>query len=82
MLTNDKYPVRKDLVLKGPVIRKGVSIGANAIILPGVEVGEGSMIAAGALVTTDVPPWKLVIGSPAKIAELSAELKVLNRIRE
>ena len=81
VLTNDKYPIRKDLTLKGPVVQKGVSIGANAIILPGIEIGEGSMIAAGALVTTNIPPWKLAIGSPAKIVELSEELKVLNRIK-
>jgi acetyltransferase-like isoleucine patch superfamily enzyme len=80
VLTNDKYPMRKELALKGPIIRKGVSIGANAVILPGVEIGEGSMIAAGALVTTDIPAWKLAIGIPAKILELSEGLKILNRI--
>ena len=80
VLTNDRYPIRKDLTLKGPVVRKGVSIGANAIILPGVEIGEGSMIAAGALVITSIPQWKLAIGSPAKAVELSEELKVFNRI--
>ena len=80
VLTNDKYPIRKDLTLKGPVIRKGASIGAGAIILPGVEIGEGSMIAAGALVTTNVPQWKLAVGSPAKIVKLPEELKVFNRI--
>ena len=80
VLTNDKYPIRGDLSLKGPVVRKGVSIGANAIILPRVEIGEGTMIAAGALVTKSVPQWKLAVGSPARIMELSEELKVFNRI--
>ena len=80
VLTNDKYPIRKDLTLKGPVIRKGASIGAGVIILPGVEIGEGSMIAAGALVTTNVPQWKLAVGSPAKVIDLPRELKVLNKI--
>lgn len=80
VLTNDKYPIRKDTGLKGPVIRKGASIGANAIILPGVEVGEGSMVAAGAVVTKGVPSWKLAVGSPAKIVDLPQDLRVLNRI--
>lgn len=81
VLTNDKYPpFRKGNELKGPVLKKGVSIGANAIILPGIEIGEGSMVAAGALVTKNVPPWKLAIGSPAKMVALPEELKVLNRI--
>ena len=70
----------KALPLKGPVIRKGASIGANTVILPGVEIGEGSMISAGAVVTKDIPSWKLAIGSPAKIVELSEELRVFNNI--
>jgi len=80
VLTNDKYPIRKNLTLKGPIIRKGASIGASVIILPGVEIGEGSIIAAGALVTTNVPQWKLAAGSPAKVTDLPQELKVLNKI--
>jgi acetyltransferase-like isoleucine patch superfamily enzyme len=80
VLANDKYPVRVPYVLKGPVIRRGASIGGNATLLPGVEVGEGAMVAAGALVTKDVPPWKLAIGCPAKIAELPETLRNLNRI--
>jgi acetyltransferase-like isoleucine patch superfamily enzyme len=80
VLANDKYPVRVPYDLKGPVIRKGASIGANATLLPGIEVGEGAMVAAGALVTKDVPPWKLAIGCPAKIAELPEALKTANRI--
>ena len=48
------------------IIRKGTSIGANATIICGVELGEYSMIGAGALVSKDVKPYSLVIGSPAK----------------
>lgn len=81
VLTNDKYPpFRKGKALKGPVLKRGVSVGANATILPEVVIGEGTMIAAGTIVTQNVPEWKLVIGSPAKIVELSEELKVFNRI--
>jgi acetyltransferase-like isoleucine patch superfamily enzyme len=80
VLTNDKYPIRKKSDLKGPVLRRGASIGANATLLPGVEVGEGAMVAAGALVTKDVPPWKLAIGFPAIIKELPEELRIVNAI--
>jgi acetyltransferase-like isoleucine patch superfamily enzyme len=62
------------------VIRKSASIGANSTILPGIEIGEGAMVAAGALVTKDVPAWKLAIGAPAKIVELPASLKERNRL--
>ena len=45
-----------------------------------VEIGEGAMVAAGALVTKNVPAWKLAIGFPARIKELPQELKTLNSI--
>ena len=80
VLANDKYPIRKKHDLKGPVIRKGASIGANSTILPGIEIGEGAMVAAGALVTKDVPPWKLAIGTPVRVIDMPEDLKVLNMI--
>lgn len=80
VLTNDKYPIRTKSDLSGPILRKGASLGANSTILPGIEVGEGAMVAAGALVTKNVPPWKLAIGFPAEFKELPEELKTLNNI--
>lgn len=80
VLANDKYPIRKKYELKGPILRKGASIGANATLLPEVEIGEGAMVAGGALVTKSVPAWKLAIGVPASIQELPKDLKELNRI--
>ncbi len=54
---NDKYPKskNKDFKLEKILIKKGASIGANATILPGVTIGENALIAAGAVVTKDVP---------------------------
>jgi acetyltransferase-like isoleucine patch superfamily enzyme len=80
-LTNDKYPIRIDFKLTGPIIRKGASIGANSTFLSGVEIGEGAMVAAGAIVTHDVPYCSLAIGAPAKIKPLPEKLKRLNKIR-
>ena len=48
-------------------IEDDVWIGANAVILPGVTIGEHSVVAAGAVVTKDVPPHSLVAGVPAKV---------------
>lgn len=79
-LTNDKYPIRIDFELKGPIIRKGASIGANSTFLSGVEIGEGAMVAAGAIITHDVPKYYLAIGAPAKIKPLPKHLKTLNKI--
>lgn len=80
VLANDKYPIRKKSDLRGPILRHGASIGANATLLPGVEIGKGAMVAAGALVSKDVPPWKLAVGFPAKIRELPEELRIVNNI--
>ena len=49
------------------VIEDDIWIGANAVILPGVTIGRHSVVAAGAVVTKDVPPHSLVAGVPAKI---------------
>lgn len=49
------------------VIRNDVTVGANAIILPGVTIGDGAIIGAGAVVTHDVPPYAVVVGVPARI---------------
>ena len=55
--------------IKGPFIEDYVAIGAGANILPGVRIGTGSIVGAGAVVTKDVPPKKLVMGIPARIVK-------------
>ena len=79
--TNDKYPIRIDFDLKGPVIKKGASIGANSTFLSNIEIGEGAMVAAGAIVTMNVPDYFLAIGAPARIKPLPKKLKKLNKIK-
>lgn len=67
--TNDKFPRSKnsDYILQKTTIKKGASVGAGAIVLCGLEIGEYAMIGAGALITKDVPARALVAGFPAKI---------------
>lgn len=67
--TNDKYPRSKahDKAFESILVKKGASIGANATILPGVTIGEKSMVGAGSVVTKDVPDNAVVYGNPAKI---------------
>lgn len=48
-------------------VKDDVWIGAGAIILPGVTIGEGAIVGAGAVVTKDVPPFAVVAGNPARI---------------
>lgn len=66
--TNDLFPRSKQpFELKKTYIKKGASIGANATILAGIEIGEGAMVGAGAVVTKSVPPYAVVVGNPAKL---------------
>ncbi|MFQ6086235.1 MAG: acyltransferase [Candidatus Bathyarchaeia archaeon] len=65
-LINDKYMGHKPVVLKGPVIEAGASVGCNATVFPEVIVGEKAMIGAGSVVTEDVPPYTIVTGVPAR----------------
>lgn len=49
------------------VVQKGASIGANATLLPGITIGSGAMVGAGAVVVRSVPPNAIVVGNPARI---------------
>lgn len=73
--TNDKYPRSKEHNSyienrKSTIVRKGASIGGGAIILPGVEIGENSIVGAGAVVTKSVPANSIVVGNPATVSRL------------
>lgn len=67
--SNDRYPRSKQhpRQFEQTVVERGASIGAGAVLVPGVRVGEGALVAAGAVVTKDVPPLTLVAGSPARV---------------
>jgi UDP-2-acetamido-3-amino-2,3-dideoxy-glucuronate N-acetyltransferase len=65
--TNDKYPRAKgDWKLLKTIVRRGASIGAHSVILPGVEIGRGAVVGAGSVVTADVPDNVTVCGNAAR----------------
>lgn len=66
--TNDRYPRSRQHPPSFPIttIHDGASIGAGAVILPGLTIGAGAMVGAGAVVTRDVAPGSLVVGNPAR----------------
>jgi acetyltransferase-like isoleucine patch superfamily enzyme len=68
--TNDDFmgrtEKRKEL-MRGPTIRRSARVGGGAILCPGVEIGEEAFVGAGAVVTKDVPPRVVVVGSPARV---------------
>ena len=65
--TNDLYPRSKNSEWKklSTLVKKGATIGANATILPGITIGENSMIGAGSVVLNDIPDNELWVGNPA-----------------
>jgi acetyltransferase-like isoleucine patch superfamily enzyme len=67
--TNDPFPRSKNQPQKfaKTIVRKGASIGANATILPEIEIGAGAMVGAGSVVTRSVPPNAIATGNPASI---------------
>ena len=67
-LTNDDTMGRHgpDHQLRGATLRRACRVGGGAVLVPGVEVGEEAFVAAGAVVTADVPPRAVVMGVPAR----------------
>ena len=64
----------------GAIVGNDVLIGLNAVILRGVTVGHGAIIGAGAVVTKDVPPYAIVVGSPAKILRYRFDAETIQRL--
>ena len=77
MFINDRCPratrpdgtpqTESDWKLEPTIVRRGASIGSNATILCGVEIGAHSIVGAGSVVTHDVPPGAIVAGNPARV---------------
>jgi acetyltransferase-like isoleucine patch superfamily enzyme len=77
--TNDRHATRHgaEYQLEGVVLRRACRIGGGAVLLPGVEVGVEAFVAAGAVVTRDVPARALVMGVPARVVREVPEEELL-----
>jgi acetyltransferase-like isoleucine patch superfamily enzyme len=83
MTTNDDTMNRHapDVPLRGATLRRACRIGGGAVLTPGVEVGEEAFVAAGAIVTRDVPKRAFMVGAPARQVREVADEELLERWR-
>jgi UDP-2-acetamido-3-amino-2,3-dideoxy-glucuronate N-acetyltransferase len=83
LTTNDNTMARHgaETPLAGAILRRACRVGAGAILTPGVEIGEEAYVAAGALVTRDVPAGSVVMGVPARIVREVPKEDLLERWR-
>jgi acetyltransferase-like isoleucine patch superfamily enzyme len=81
-LVNSTVPSELRAVTRpGVRIEDFAFVGANAVVLPGVIVGEGAVLAAGALATLDVEPWTIHVGAPARALRTRPAAELLERAR-
>jgi acetyltransferase-like isoleucine patch superfamily enzyme len=81
--TNDSTMARHapDVPLDGPTLRRACRIGGGAVLVPGVEIGEEAFVAAGAVVTRDVPTRAVVMGVPARVVREVEDRDLVERWR-
>ena len=75
VITNDKYPPTGIGGLVGATIDDYAAIGANVTLLPGVKIGRAAVVAAGSVVTKDVPAGMMAMGNPARLRDLPEQMK-------
>ncbi len=78
VFTDDPHPMKcpdDERCKRGAVVRRLARIGANSTILPGVEIGEDSLVGAGSVVVKDVPAGIVVAGNPARVIKAVADLE-------
>ncbi len=83
MTTNDDTMSRHgpEYALRGATLRRACRIGGGAVLVPGVEVGEEAFVAAGAVVTNDVPARTISMGVPARVVRQVSDEDLLERWR-
>ncbi len=81
LMTNDDTMGRhpRGAGLHAPIVRRAARVGGAAVLVPGVEIGEEAFVAAGAVVTRDVPTRGFVVGVPARVLRLVGDDELLER---
>jgi acetyltransferase-like isoleucine patch superfamily enzyme len=71
--------MEQGITARGIVVEDDVWLGAGAIVLDGVHIGRGSVVGAGAVVTEDLPPYSIAVGSPARVVRDRREAQEIKR---
>jgi acetyltransferase-like isoleucine patch superfamily enzyme len=81
ILTNDNAMARHgpDHEIRGATLRRACRVGGGVVLLPGIEIGEEAFVAAGAVVTRDVPPRGVAMGVPARVVREVGDEDLLER---
>jgi len=81
VLTNTRYPWSPQAkeTMRGPHIESAAIVGANVTVLPGLRIGAGALVGAGAVVVKDVPPGAVVVGNPARIVRAVEDIAAYRR---
>lgn len=81
---NDFHPGCPDSMecLRGPILKQGARIGVNVTIIPGVTIGENSLIGSGSVITKNVAPNSVVYGNPGQVYKKISELKCKTGLRD
>jgi galactoside O-acetyltransferase len=75
---NPQIPLEyKETKFTTVTIGKYACVGVNSVIMPGITLGEGSVIGAGSVVTKDTEPWTIYVGSPAKPIKIRQRERIL-----
>lgn len=75
--------MNRSIISNGPIkIANDVWIGAHTVILSGVQIGNGAIIGAGSIVTSDVPDYAIVAGNPAKVIKYRFDSQLIEKLLE
>lgn len=78
-----KFYGKGDAITNGPIVLDDdVWIGDAAVIMSGVHIGQGAVIGAGAIVTTDIPPYAIAVGSPAKVIKYRFSEVIIKKLKQ
>jgi len=76
----NRSSVKKDVYKEKTIIGNDVWIGVGALVLPGINIGDGAIIGGGSVVTKDIPPYAIAVGNPAKVIKYRFSEEIIKQL--